>query len=213
MDRLFLLVVWFQVATCFDGYQDRIVGGPDAEIDRFPYMASMHKTNTKKLICSGSIIGANWILTAAHCVRPVDEFRVRVGSSFVGHDGVVYTPAEFIPYPDFDLNGKYWLDIGLIRLESRIEYSPTVQPLRLAGRDTEFPFGTGCEFAGFGRTRVASVDAQERRLRFIGLPILQFDDCDQHDKFFKATMLCVGFNNVRAGACKVSFSKEVFNQF
>jgi secreted trypsin-like serine protease len=201
MKGLLLLIICQQVA----GFEDRIVGGPNAEIDRFPYMASMHRIKNKALICSGAIIHVKWILTAAHCQKPVSEFRVRVGSSFVSYKGDVYDAAEFILHPKYYNLTTYWVDIALIRLATPIKLSRTVQTIRLAKHSAKFPAGTGCEFSGYGKTMVPSDDAKEWRLRYLGMPILPKADCEMNVNFKDRTMLCVGFKNVPAGTCFVSF--------
>jgi Trypsin len=206
MKRFLILLLCHRIVA--SDFEDRIVNGPNADIERFPHMASTHLIEDQLLICSGAIISATWILTAAHCEYPVDEFRIRVGSSFVGHDGEVYTPAEFIPYPYYHMHETKHLDIALIKVATRIKFSRLVQPLKMAGPDTKFPFGTGCELAGFGRTSIASEDKKERRLRFIGMPILPHGECEsRYRSYFNATMVCAGFTNVRAGVCSVSYSK------
>lgn len=43
----------------------RIVGGDVVDIVDYPYQISLQSGNSH--ICGGSIIGANYILTAAHC--------------------------------------------------------------------------------------------------------------------------------------------------
>lgn len=48
--------------------QSRIVGGSLAAAGEFPYQVALLRSKADKSIwCGGSIIDANWILTAAHC--------------------------------------------------------------------------------------------------------------------------------------------------
>lgn len=46
---------------------DRIVGGIGVRIEEYPYQVSIEFYRIH--ICGGSIISANWILTAGHCVE------------------------------------------------------------------------------------------------------------------------------------------------
>lgn len=46
----------------------RIVGGQTAEIKDYPYVVYVRLMEVnKEQMCAGSIIGFQWILTAAHC--------------------------------------------------------------------------------------------------------------------------------------------------
>lgn len=45
---------------------DRIIGGSLADPGQFPYQIFL---KTEIALCGGSIISADWILTAAHCVE------------------------------------------------------------------------------------------------------------------------------------------------
>lgn len=51
---------------CAADIQARIVGGQDAT-GEYPYIVSLQKDNSH--FCGGSIIKADWILTAGHCVK------------------------------------------------------------------------------------------------------------------------------------------------
>jgi trypsin len=54
--------------------ESRIIGGQEAAINRYPYLAALYSTAVDKThpICGGMLIHANVILTAAHCIELVD---------------------------------------------------------------------------------------------------------------------------------------------
>ena len=56
------------VFCCFfsAGRDSRIIGGSDAAEGQFPYQVSLKLYG--RHICGGSVIAANWVITAAHCV-------------------------------------------------------------------------------------------------------------------------------------------------
>lgn len=48
----------------------RIVGGEAAKAGQFPYQVALSiSSDYSSWVCGGSIIDANWILTAAHCTN------------------------------------------------------------------------------------------------------------------------------------------------
>lgn len=48
-----------------DEVEDRIVGGFVTTIEEHPWQISFHRYGSHT--CGGSIIGRNWVLSAAHC--------------------------------------------------------------------------------------------------------------------------------------------------
>jgi hypothetical protein len=51
--------------------ESRIIGGREAAINGYPYLAALYSTSVDKRthpVCGGMLIDANAILTAAHCI-------------------------------------------------------------------------------------------------------------------------------------------------
>lgn len=60
------LFIFSMVAHVLPEQNSRIVGGSLTTIDQYPYQVSLRSSGTH--ICGGSIISADWVLTAAHCI-------------------------------------------------------------------------------------------------------------------------------------------------
>lgn len=72
------------------GREGRIYGGKLAEPGQFPHQVSL-QTVRNFHFCGGSILSANWVLTAAHCTfaESPDNFIVASGSHVLS--GVTYS--------------------------------------------------------------------------------------------------------------------------
>merc|ERR1719244_341433 len=67
----------------------RVVGGQETEVNEYPWMGALLTVNGgfTSQICGGSLVAANWVLTAAHCffntqgerVLYEKESRIRLG--------------------------------------------------------------------------------------------------------------------------------------
>ncbi|RWS24164.1 transmembrane protease serine 9-like protein, partial [Leptotrombidium deliense] len=106
----------------------RVVGGKEAKTGDFPWQASLQKRD--RHYCGGSVISKRWILTAAHCLKPLTEsvlpsVKVLVGSMY--HDnrdktGNFYGVDEVLIHESFDPK-NFINDIGLIKLSKEITFS------------------------------------------------------------------------------------------
>ncbi|XP_054153181.1 uncharacterized protein LOC128951905 [Oppia nitens] len=108
------------------------------------YPASLIINNTKRHFCSGSIIGPNWILTAASCLRWV--YGNQISNVFVGvgkNDyqlNHTYFAVDKIVIHDKYLPNTKQNNIALVRIQSNITFGDLVRPIRLAD-DNQLPHG------------------------------------------------------------------------
>lgn len=49
--------------------ESRIIGGQPCSITRRPFQVAILKRG--QILCGGSLVGARWVLTAAHCKQPI----------------------------------------------------------------------------------------------------------------------------------------------
>lgn len=115
----------------------------EAEPLEYPHAAilgykSLEMVNVLEWRCSGSLISDRFVLTAANCLLtkygPVQLIRlgvIQLTDNFEADDCPEdYGASEQIPHPNYsaitDTN-----DIGLIRLDRRVQFSPYVRPICL----------------------------------------------------------------------------------
>ncbi len=140
-----------------DDEGSRVFGGFEAAPGAHPFQVAlltrdnldsdpMSQFNAQ--FCGGSLIGAEWVLTASHCivdeqgVVPANSVTILVGATDLT-EGTRYEVAEIIAHPDYNPN-TLTSDIALIRLATRAN-APTV---KIAGNSPSSGVAT---VTGWGR--------------------------------------------------------------
>lgn len=174
MKLIFLVIcVFFNTFTTANESSNFIVGGSDATIREFPYMAGV--LNFGLASCGGSIINPRSVLTvknslrniyitklvwrnfnfqAAHCFLSSipGSVSVSVGSSRRrGQGGQTFRALRVLVHPDYKTTSEPFFieaDIAVIRTVTRITFSPLIQPIPL-GREF-VPAGEQVLLTGWG---------------------------------------------------------------
>lgn len=115
-----------------------IVGGANTTISANPWQVSL-QTSGGSHFCGGSVLNANWILTAQHCVNSGGTItkpgRVAAGSttlSGMSSSGQIRTVAEVVVYPGYS-DASTGEDVALLRLSTPLDLSgPNVKAIGLA---------------------------------------------------------------------------------
>ena len=101
--------------------QKDIVGGVQVSISEYPYQISLQTTSGFHF-CGGSIVNAEWIVTANHCVdgQSASGMRIRAGATNKGSGGQTRSVSQIIMYPGYvtTSSGK---DIALLRLSTPLD--------------------------------------------------------------------------------------------
>ncbi|MFS8101924.1 serine protease [Lentzea alba] len=115
-----------------------IVGGTNAS-QVYPFMVSLQSTSGSHF-CGASLVKANWVVTAKHCVqgRSPSTVRTRIGTTNRTSGGTVTGATRIINHPSADL--------AVVQLNTSVSQAPiTISP-------ASGPVGTATRIIGWGQT-------------------------------------------------------------
>ncbi|CAH1153687.1 unnamed protein product [Phaedon cochleariae] len=183
--------------------QERIVGGQDAEVHEWPWIAALF--NGGRQFCGGSLIDEIHILSAAHCVAHMSSWDVaRLTVRLGDHNIKINSEARHIEkrvkrvvrHRGFDSRTLY-NDIAILTLDSPVDFSKHVRPLCLPTGSSDFS-GRTATVIGWGSLRESG--PQPAVLQEVNIPIWNNRECGR--KYGGAApggivehMLCAGQAN------------------
>ncbi|XP_042861268.1 chymotrypsinogen B-like [Penaeus japonicus] len=115
---------------------NRIVGGQEAEVGEYPWMARLEiRSGDLTSYCGGSIVTATHVITAGHCVDEVNtDVIVTAGKHDIQLDQEnntqVFKAKQILRHPQFSATTSE-NDIALITLLEPLEWTPYVGPICL----------------------------------------------------------------------------------
>ncbi|CAL8102753.1 unnamed protein product [Orchesella dallaii] len=112
----------------FKSVPDRIVGGSQATKGEFPHIVQIKRSNSQ--YCGGSIVNANYIVTAAHCaVASVAGYTLVAGEhNLNSNEGTEQsrTVASIVRHPNYNANTMA-NDIAVMRVSSPFTLNTNVR--------------------------------------------------------------------------------------
>lgn len=174
----------------------RIVGGAEIDIRDAPWQVTIQRMG--RHFCGGSIIGAKWILTAAHCTtsRQVqsnpEKILIKSGTS-LHRNGPISKVIRIVVHPKWDVATVDY-DFALLELETELKLDETRNVIKLAEIANHYSEGSMCLVTGWGDTHKSNESTQ--KLRGTEVPIYPQDNCNKaYRKQGGITdrMICAGF--------------------
>ncbi|XP_063549148.1 trypsin CFT-1-like [Cydia strobilella] len=145
----------------------RIVGGEETSIEKYPFMAAMlysWNLETYQQACGGSVLNSRAILSAAHCFvgDSAVRWRVRVGSTMANSGGVVHHLREIFNHPDY-ITATAGADISILHTETFIVFNDQVQPMVVPGRGYDLPHNDLVVAIGWGTVSPGGLQSEVLR--------------------------------------------------
>jgi len=168
-----------EVETLDTGVTTKIVGGNQTIPNSRPYQVALLMNGRQG--CGGTLIGAQWVLTAAHCLdnASTNSLTVRVGAhSISANDGETIRVSQIITHQNWrgasGIQSGY--DIGVLRLASPASSSitPASLPTQAIG-DQIAGVGQYVTVSGWGLTY--NQGSPSDTLREVALPVISNSSC------------------------------------
>ncbi|CAK1579266.1 unnamed protein product [Parnassius mnemosyne] len=175
----------------------RIVGGEETNVNEFPWLARL--TYFNKFYCGGTVINDRYVLTAAHCVKGLMWFMIKVTFGEHNRCNETHRPETRFVVEVIAHNFTYVTfrdDIALLRLSDRLIITDAIKPVCLPHNDAYTYEGVKAIAVGWG-----SIGEQKNHschLLEVELPILSNEEC-KNTKYVRTmiadNMLCAGYPN------------------
>ena len=198
-----------KLPECKARSDERIVGGQDANQHSWPWQAytsvcGSWGASIECNVCGASIVGANWLLTAAHCIpKSIVKGQIYAGGHILKDmsQADIYIIKSMYKHPMWNYPDMFDNDIGLISLKRNIIMRGSVLPICLPHAKTCFPEGTQCVTTGWGLTSEKG-DFPDK-LQEVAVEIFEKRACKSLNGYanIKETALCAGYNDGRRDAC------------
>lgn len=185
-----------------------IVGGQPAEPGEWPWQVMVRPG---AYLCGGSLIAADWVVTAAHCVYNGDKLfapssvSVKLGEydRTVSENGEqLHSIAEIIAHEEYDAQTNN-NDIALLRLSSPAVMNDRVASIGLLSTGMSDAFahpGTDAVVTGWGTT--AEGGSAATKLMEVSVPIVSNDQCNRAYGIVTDNMLCAGYQEGGKDSCQ-----------
>ncbi|KAL3441852.1 trypsin-like cysteine/serine peptidase domain-containing protein [Aspergillus insuetus] len=172
--------------------EEAIVGGDEASIEEYPYQIQL--LSNGRLICGGSIISNQYVVTAGHCTdgASASSLSIRAGSSSSSGGGTVVRVSSIAQHPDYDAATTN-NDISILTLAEDLTFGSGIQAVDLPTSSALPTAGTTAIATGWGALQEGG--SVSETLQYVEVPIVSKSQCASDYQGFNEiteSMVCAG---------------------
>uniref|UniRef100_A0A8C3PGK2 Enteropeptidase n=1 Tax=Chrysemys picta bellii TaxID=8478 RepID=A0A8C3PGK2_CHRPI len=195
----------------------KIVGGSDAKEGAWPWVVLL--LFNEKPTCGASLISAEWLVSAAHCVYGRNlipsQWKAVLGLhttlNLTYPQTVIEEIDQIVINPHYNKRTKN-NDIAMMHLQFKVNYTDYIQPICLPEASQQFLPGMNCSIAGWGRT--TNQGSTANILQEAEIPLITNEKCQQKLPEYNITenMMCAGYDEGGVDSCQGDSGGSLMSQ-
>lgn len=178
-----------------------IVGGTTTTTTAYPFVMQITDAYGSQF-CSGTLVSATKVVTAAHCMVGASASNVRVvgGRTYLnGTDGTVGRVSKIWVNPDY-MDATDGHDVAVLTLATSMPYQPVSYVS--SSQTGVYAAGTTARILGWGTT--SENGSSSNQLRTATVPIVSDSSCKSSygSDFVQSDMVCAGYSSGGVDTCQ-----------